>query len=708
MEEWMELPWLEWKIIGILGKGSFGSVYKVQKTEYGHISQAAVKIIRIVPDEQKQRELENSGISVESYLKEIKSSIIKEIDIMESLKGAAHIVSIEDSRIQKVPGGWVIYIRMELLKSLSEIQKERVLTLRDVIKLGEDLCQALEVCERRDIIHRDIKPANIFWSELGGYKLGDFGIARYMESTMAGSTKAGTESYMAPEIYRGEKYGKTVDIYSLGLVLYQLANNGRFPFLSSSGADIGYSAVVEADRRRREGEPFPNPCNGGRPLGNILRKACAYRVEDRYQKASDLESDLHRLRYIEENPEEENSATILLSPEGEEPTVLLNHKEKQLHEDSKSQKKGAVPWILGITAVLITSIMLLAVIFLGRGQAVDFLRKEEPVSVAEKIEEQEENAAKEKEDNSQGENTETVRTEVQMPYSGRIWENGNKIYTVYDVDAEGFRSISGSYVDTMAVYGDKIYWRMNNGVENVPCPIISMNLNGEKREFLTDHAYASTFLCIHDGWLYYTSADGQGNKGSRKIDLETGKEEEAPPYIFRNGNEKVWFSTGIEDGKWYISDPGFQNPNRIQDLKGTRLAVRGYKLYYMLQNENGTYTTCSYDSRTEETETLLTDQYAKSVVSGEGLYFKQETGDHTILYRRDLETGEQTEYDIGNFHLYLGGGFYELKDQICFMRFCPENGQENTEFWSMDRVTGERQLIGKWYNSNAVNAALEP
>ena len=70
----------------ILGKGTFGSVYRVQKTEYGHISQAAVKIIRVVPDEQKQRELENSGISVESYLKEIKTSIIKEIDIMEFLE----------------------------------------------------------------------------------------------------------------------------------------------------------------------------------------------------------------------------------------------------------------------------------------------------------------------------------------------------------------------------------------------------------------------------------------------------------------------------------------------------------------------------------------------------------------------------------------------------------------------------------------------
>ncbi len=705
MEERIELPWPEWKIIGILGKGTFGSVYRVQKTEYGHISQAAVKIIRVVPDEQKQRELENSGISVESYLKEIKTSIIKEIDIMESLKGAAHIVSIEDSRIQKVSGGWVIYIRMELLKSLSKIQKEKVLTLRDAIQLGCDLCQALDVCERRDVIHRDIKPANIFWSDLGGYKLGDFGIARYMENTMAGSTKAGTESYMAPEIYRGEKYGKTVDIYSLGLVLYQLANKGRLPFLPSDGADIGYSAVMEADRRRREGELFPDPCHGGRPLGNILRKACAYRGEDRYQKASDFERDLRKLLYIEENPEEGNSATLLLSPEGEETTVLLNHKGKQIHKDSEPRKNSAVPWMLGGTAALITIFLFLTVIFLGRGQVIDFLKKEEPVSLEEKTEEQ---SLEEEEDDIREGKTETVSLKVQMLYSGRMWENGNIIYTVYDVDAEGFKSISGSYVDTMAVYGDKIYWRMNNGVENVPCPIIAMNLDGEKREFLTEHAYASTFLCIHDGWLYYTSVDSQGNKGSRKIDLETGKEEEAPPYIFRNGNENVWFSTGIEDGKWYTSEPGFQNPKRIEDLKGTRLAVRGYKLYYMLQNENGIYTTCSYDALTGETETLLTDQYAKSVVSGEGLYFKQEAGDHTILYRRDLETGEQKEYDIGNFHLYLGGGFYELKDQICFMRFCPENGQENTEFWSMDRVTGERQLIGKWYNPNAVNAAQEP
>ena len=105
---------------------------------------------------------------------------------------------------------------------------------------------------------------------------------------------------------------------------------------------------------------------------------------------------------------------------------------------------------------------------------------------------------------------------------------------------------------------------------------------------------------------------------------------------------------------------------------------------------------------------MLTGQYAKSIVSGDGLYYKKEADGRTILTRIDLESGEQRDYDLGNFHLYMGGGFYELKDQICLMRFCPENEPENTEFWSMDRESGERRLIGQWYNSNAVNAAAEP
>ena len=80
------------------------------------------------------------------------------------------------------------------------------LTEKEVIKLGMDLSKALEYCRKLKIIHRDIKPENIFVSRFGDFKLGDFGIARELERTMSGFSKKGTYSYMAPEMYKGEKY----------------------------------------------------------------------------------------------------------------------------------------------------------------------------------------------------------------------------------------------------------------------------------------------------------------------------------------------------------------------------------------------------------------------------------------------------------------------------------------------------------------------
>lgn len=61
-----------------------------------------------------------------------------------------------------------------------------------------------------------------------------------------------------------------------------------------------------------------------------------------------------------------------------------------------------------------------------------------------------------------------------------------------------------------------------------------------------------------------------------------------------------------------------------------------------------------------------------------------------MLYRKDLRTGEETSYDLGEFHLYMGGGFYELGDKICLMRFRPELMPDNTELWELDTQTGEK------------------
>ena len=128
------------------------------------------------------------------------------------MKGSSHIVDCDDIRyVQKSSGvGWDITIKMELLTPLSRAL-ESPASEDQVIKVGKDICNALILCRKRHIIHRDIKPQNIFVSRDGEYKLGDFGIAKTIERT-SGGTKAGTVSYMAPEINNNEPYGHSADL----------------------------------------------------------------------------------------------------------------------------------------------------------------------------------------------------------------------------------------------------------------------------------------------------------------------------------------------------------------------------------------------------------------------------------------------------------------------------------------------------------------
>ena len=95
------LPWEEWKIEKLLGRGSFGEVYQVIRDEIGTEMRAAVKIIRIPMDESKMERLEDSGISAQSYLDGLVTDIANEIVLMQTLKGAPNIVGIDDYKIVK-------------------------------------------------------------------------------------------------------------------------------------------------------------------------------------------------------------------------------------------------------------------------------------------------------------------------------------------------------------------------------------------------------------------------------------------------------------------------------------------------------------------------------------------------------------------------------------------------------------------------------
>lgn len=284
----------------MIGKGAFGKVYRIEREEFGTVYQAAMKKIVIPQSEEDIEDALNEGMdekSVTSYFQSFVEEIVGEFRLMSQLKGHTNIVSYEDHMV--VPHedgfGWDILIRMELLKSLKSVTAEKNMTEAEVIKLGIDMCNALEICGKRNIIHRDIKPENIFVTTFGEYKLGDFGIARTAEKTMSNLSKKGTYTYMAPEVYKGEEYNATADIYSLGLVMYRFMNYNRMPFLPAYPQPISFSDR-EASLTKRIGDvPMLAPACGSKELKRIILKACAYRMSARYQSPAEMRDELQKL-----------------------------------------------------------------------------------------------------------------------------------------------------------------------------------------------------------------------------------------------------------------------------------------------------------------------------------------------------------------------------------------------------------------------------
>lgn len=355
----IENIWNDWKVEKLIGEGSFGKVYKIVREDFGHEYVAALKVIHIPQSPAELEIIRNEGMTEESvttYFKSMVEDIVEEFVLMSKLKGNSNIVSYEDHAVvsKKDGFGWEIFIRMELLIPLFDYLKNHTLTQKDVIQMGIDICQALEACQNYKIIHRDIKPENIFVSDLGKFKLGDFGIARQLEKTSSGMSKKGTFTYMAPEVYKGDSYNATVDIYSLGIVLYRFLNDNRTPFLPDFPQPIKFSDKENANISRMSGKKIPKPKNADDSLSNIILKACSYNPQERYQTATEmriaLQSVLQSIQQKEKLQVNEEfvvneKETMILEEEKTRYLFGLNSedvpkiKEQQLSEITKKEKQ---------------------------------------------------------------------------------------------------------------------------------------------------------------------------------------------------------------------------------------------------------------------------------------------------------------------------------------------------------------------------------
>lgn len=293
--------WPEWQIEKQLGKGSYGVVYQAVRRDNNVESYAAIKIISIPSDSSEVDSLRSEGLDMNgtrTYFKGIVDDFVSEIQLMESLKGIQNIVSVEDYKVvEKTDAiGWEIYIRMELLTPFNTYICDKTITEEEVIKLGIDICTALEICGQRNIIHRDIKPENIFVNDFGYFKLGDFGIARKLENMTGGLSQKGTFNYMAPEVANSNEYDAKVDTYSLGIVLYRLLNNNKLPFLDTDKQLLNPNERKQAVERRIRGEALPVPCNASPAMANLILRACAHNPNARFASATEMKQALETVK----------------------------------------------------------------------------------------------------------------------------------------------------------------------------------------------------------------------------------------------------------------------------------------------------------------------------------------------------------------------------------------------------------------------------
>ncbi len=227
-----------------------------------------------------------------TYFTSALGDIVNEIRILSALSesGVKNIVRYYENDIIDTPSPktYDIYILMEYLTPLDSYIEQHPFTVKDVIRLGKDILNALIACHAQKIIHRDIKDDNIFVSPEGDFKLGDFGVSKALKDKSRAESVKGTPNFIAPEVYLGkEKYDNTVDLYSLGIVLYKLLNRSRNPFLPMYPDPYNTNDEDKAFEERMSGKTPEMPLLARNALGAAVLKAIMNR-ENRYNSAEEF------------------------------------------------------------------------------------------------------------------------------------------------------------------------------------------------------------------------------------------------------------------------------------------------------------------------------------------------------------------------------------------------------------------------------------
>jgi serine/threonine-protein kinase len=351
-----------YRIMRKLGSGGMADVYLAEDEELGR--RVAIKILndRHANDEQ----------FVERFRREAKNAA-----------GLSHpnIVSIYD----RGEAEGTYYIAMEYLdgRSLKELVVARgPLPIQDAIAATRQVLGALRFAHRKGVVHRDIKPHNVMADADGRLKVTDFGIARagVSQMTEAGSI-IGTAQYLSPEQARGAAVDQRSDLYSVGIVLYEMLT-GQVPFTGESPVEIAMKHLSDTPRPPSMLRPEIPP-----DLDMVVLRALAKNPEDRFQTAEEMDAELERVAAgagvtaetadaataVLSGATLSNAPTAIVPPRRPPPRATSSYR----YADPPPRRRSFWPWLL---AILLVALALVAG-FYAFGQIQDSLSSESSVSV---------------------------------------------------------------------------------------------------------------------------------------------------------------------------------------------------------------------------------------------------------------------------------------------------------------------------------------